>query len=128
MSTRPRDNGRRWSRAVPTGLAVAMLAVVVLAGLLPDTGAVAAASNCTYGSCPASQPFPVWAIGASIAAVLLALVIALLLFRRARRPPPPDSTPSEEGPTEAPTEDVPPEEGPADAPPDEYAGDGGSPP
>lgn len=118
-----RANGRRWSRAVPTGLAVAMLAVVVLAGLLPDTGAVAAASNCTYGSCPASQPFPIWAIGASVAAVLLALVIALLLLRRARRPPPPESTPAAEGPEESPPEAV-----PTEAAPDEYAGDDASPP
>lgn len=118
MAPPTRDNGRRWSRAVPTGLAVAMLAVVVLAGLLPDTGAVAAASNCTYGSCPASQSFPVWAIGASVAAVLLALVVALLLLRRARRPPPPESTPASEGPSEGA-----PEGSPTDAAPDEYAGD-----
>jgi hypothetical protein len=65
-----------------------MLAVVVLAGLLPDTGVVNASSSCTYGKCPAAQPFPLWAVGASIAVVVLALILALLLLRRSRRRPP----------------------------------------
>lgn len=74
-------------RAVPLTLALAMLAVVVLAGLLPDTGVVNASSSCTYGKCPAAQPFPLWAVGASVAVVIVALILALLLLRRSRRPP-----------------------------------------
>jgi hypothetical protein len=75
-------------RAVPLTLALAMLAVVVLAGLLPDTGVVSASSSCTYGKCPAAQPFPLWAVGASVGVVVLALILALLLLRRSRRRPP----------------------------------------
>lgn len=81
------SGGRAW-RAVPLVLALAMLAVVVFAGLLPDTGVVSASSNCTYGKCPAAQPFPLWAVGASIAVVVIALILALLLLRRSRRRPP----------------------------------------
>jgi hypothetical protein len=66
-----------------------MLAVVVIAGLLPDTGAVSASSNCTYGKCPAASPFPIWSVSAAAAIVVLALIIALLLLRRNRRRPPP---------------------------------------
>lgn len=79
---------RIW-RALPLTLAVAMLAVVVLAGLLPDTGVVSASSSCTYGKCPASQPFPLWAVSLSIAVVIIALIAALLLLRRSRRRRPP---------------------------------------
>ena len=80
---------RRALRALPVTLALAMLAVVVIAGLLPDTGAVSASSNCTYGKCPAASPFPIWSVSAAAAIVVLALIIALLLLRRNRRRPPP---------------------------------------
>ncbi len=79
---------RRLWRAVPLGLALAMLGVVVLAGLLPDTGLVSASSNCSYGKCPSSSSFPLWAVSASVAVVLIAIILALLLLRRSRRRPP----------------------------------------
>jgi CBS-domain-containing membrane protein len=90
-------------RAVPLALALAMLSVVVLAGLLPDTGVVSATSNCTYGNCPASTPFPLWAVSAAVVVVVIALILALLLLRRNRRRPPAASTPpagssADEGP------------------------------
>jgi len=69
-----------------------MLAVVVLAGLLPDTGVVSATSNCTYGNCPSSTPFPLWAVSAAVVVVLIALILALLLLRRNRRRPPSGSS------------------------------------
>ena len=76
-----------------------MLAVVVLAGLLPDTGVVSASSNCTYGSCPASSSFPIWTVSAAVAIVVLALIVALLLLRRSRRRPPSgESSPEAVGP------------------------------
>lgn len=78
------------SRTIPLAIAVAMLSIVVLAGLVPNTGTVTAASNCTYGSCPSSSsPFPAWAVATSIAIILLALLFLLLLLRRSRRRRPP---------------------------------------
>jgi hypothetical protein len=68
-----------------------MLGVVVAAGLSPNTGIVQASSNCTYGNCVASQPFPLWAVTASIAAVVVALLLAFLILRRRRRPGQPPS-------------------------------------
>jgi len=115
-----------------------MLGVVVLAGLLPDAGVVSASSNCTYGKCPASSPFPIWAVSAAVVVVLLAVILALLLLRRGRgRPPSAESTepeapadpyagsgttdgsaqaweeppPTESGPGTPPAEDPPYEEG-----------------
>ncbi len=78
------------SRLLPLGLALGLLAVVVLAGLLPntDTGIVSA-STCTYGNCPSSSPFPLWAVSAAAVIVVLAIILALLLLRRGRRRPPP---------------------------------------
>ena len=90
------DDRRRTLRAVPLTLALAMLAVVVLAGLLPDTGVVSASSNCTYGKCPAATPFPLWAVSAAVVVVVVALLLALLLLRRNRRRPPAASS-SQEG-------------------------------
>lgn len=76
---------------VPLSLGLGMLGVVVAAGLTPNTGVVRAASNCTYGQCVASQPFPLWAVAASVAVVVVALLLALLLLRRRRRPGQPPS-------------------------------------
>jgi hypothetical protein len=95
-----RAGGRAW-RAVPLTLALAMLAVVVFAGLLPDTGVVSASSSCTYGKCPAAQPFPLWAVGASIGVVIVALLVALLLLRRSRRRPPAEGTEPPAGSTQS---------------------------
>jgi hypothetical protein len=66
-----------------------MLSIVILAGLVPVSGVVSASSNCTYGNCPASSPFPIWAVSAAVVVVLLALILALLMLRRSRRRPPP---------------------------------------
>lgn len=88
-----RPDRRRVLRAVPLALALGMLAVVVLAGLLPDTGVVSASSNCSYSKCPASTPFPLWAVSAAVAVVVIALILALLLLRR-RRPPQAAAPPS----------------------------------
>ncbi len=76
---------------VPLSLGLGMLGVVVAAGLSPNTGVVRAAANCTYGQCPASQTFPLWAVATSLAAVVVALLLALLLLRRRRRPGQPPS-------------------------------------
>ncbi len=78
-----------------------MLAIVIAAGLTPETGVVSASTNCTYGTCPASTPFPVWAVATTIAVVLLALLLALLLLRRRRRPPAAQAPPEWEGPAGA---------------------------
>lgn len=72
-------------------LGLGMLGVVVAAGLSPNAGVVRAASNCTYGQCVSSQPFPLWAVASSVAAVVVALLLALLLLRRRRRPGQPPS-------------------------------------
>ncbi len=94
MST---DRGGR--RIVPLSLGLAMLAIVVAAGLTPETGVVRASTNCTYGTCAASTPFPVWAVATTIAVVVLALLLALLLLRRRRRPPAAAPPPEWEAPT-----------------------------
>jgi MYXO-CTERM domain-containing protein len=78
-----------------------MLAIVIAAGLTPESGIVRASSNCTYGNCPASTPFPVWAVATTIAVVVLALLLALLLLRRRRRPPAAQAPPEWEGPAGA---------------------------
>lgn len=79
-------------RGLPIALAVALLGVVVLAGLLPNTGVVSASSNCTYGSCPASSSFPIWEVSAAAIVAVLALIVGLLLLRRRRRRPPEGET------------------------------------
>jgi len=83
---------RRGRALVHLSLGLGMLAVVVAAGLTPNTGVVQATSNCTYGQCPStSSPFPLWAVGASVAAVVVALLLAFLILRRRRRPGQPPS-------------------------------------
>jgi hypothetical protein len=81
-------------RLAPLSLALAMLSAVVLAGLVPVSGVVSASSNCTYGNCPASSPFPIWAVSAAVVVVLLALILALLMLRRSRRRPPAAAPPA----------------------------------
>ncbi len=85
----PSQQPRRAMRSVPLTLALAMLAIVVLAGLLPNSGVVSASSNCSYGKCPASSPFPLWAVSTAAVIAVLAVIVALLLLRRrgGRRPP-----------------------------------------
>jgi hypothetical protein len=84
------ENRRRKLRVVPLALALAMLSLVVVAGILPNTGVVSASSNCTYGTCPSSpsaKPFPFWEVATAVVVVILAALLALLLLRRRRRPP-----------------------------------------
>ena len=80
------SSNARTGRIVPIALGVAMVAIIVAAGLAPNTGAIPAQSNCQYGSCPASTPFPWWAVAAIVIVVVAALAAALILLRR-RRPP-----------------------------------------
>jgi outer membrane biosynthesis protein TonB len=83
---------RRSRAIVHVSLGLGMLAVVVAAGLSPNAGIVQATSNCSYGQCPStSTPFPLWAVGASVAAVVVALLLAFLILRRRRRPGQPPS-------------------------------------
>jgi ABC-type transport system involved in cytochrome c biogenesis permease subunit len=78
---------RRQGRlVVPFSLAVALLAIVVIAGLAPNATRGSVESSCTYGQCPASQAFPVWAVTTALAVVVVALLLALLFLRRRRRP------------------------------------------
>jgi H+/Cl- antiporter ClcA len=74
-------------RLVPVALGAGMLGTVVAAGLAPTIGAVAAQSNCQYGSCTSasSTPFPWWIVAAVLAVVVIAALIGLMLLRR--RPP-----------------------------------------
>lgn len=85
----PVQQPRRAMRSIPLTLALAMLAIVVLAGLLPNSGVVSASSNCSYGKCPSSSPFPLWAVSTAAVIAVLAVIVALLLLRRrsGRRPP-----------------------------------------
>lgn len=85
----PTQQPRRAMRSIPLTLALAMLAIVVLAGLLPNSGVVSASSNCSYGKCPSSSPFPLWAVSTAAVIAVLAVIVALLLLRRrgGRQPP-----------------------------------------
>lgn len=77
----------RRRRIVPIALGVAMLAVVVAAGLTPNVGVVSAQAPAQYTS--ASSGVQPWVYGliAGIA-VAAALLLALVLMRRRRSPPP----------------------------------------
>jgi len=79
---------RRGYSIVPAVLGAALLALLVAAGLSPNTGAVAASSNCgIYNNCPSSGPaFPWWVVAVVVLIVAIALIAALVLMRR-RRPP-----------------------------------------
>lgn len=66
-----------------------MLAVVVVAALVPNAGTVSAASNCPYGNCPpTSSSFPAWEIASIGAIIVLGLLVGLFVLMRRRRPPP----------------------------------------
>jgi hypothetical protein len=90
---------RRVSRTIPVALGLAMLAVVVAAGLFPNAGTVQAQSTCPYGGCTTSSSLPTWEL-VSILVVIAAGVIAAALFlmRRRRRPPAPAVRPWQETP------------------------------
>jgi hypothetical protein len=83
----------RTSRIVPIALGVAMLAVIVAAGLSPQTGAVSAQGNCEYNQCVAGTGLQWWVFAAIAILIVAALAAALVLLRR-RRPPPPSGVPA----------------------------------
>jgi len=83
-------------RIVPLGLGLAMLAVIVAAGLSPGVVATSESAGCAYNQCPAGTSVPWWAIGAIVALVLVGLIAAVLLLRR-RRPGGPGPTAAEAG-------------------------------
>lgn len=80
------ESGRS-RRIVPVALGVAMLAIVVAAGLSPNTGAVPAQGNCQYGQCVAGTGIQWWVLAAIVIVVVAALAAALVLLRRRRTPP-----------------------------------------
>jgi len=81
-----------------------MLAVIIAAGLFPNTGTVQAQSACPYGGCSSSSSIPTWEIVSVLVAIAAgAIAGALLLMRRRRQPPPPAAPmePWQEGPPAA---------------------------
>ena len=78
---------RTGPRVIPAVVGTLLLGVIVLAGLLPNTGTVQAQSSCPYGGCTTSAAIPAWEI-ASILALLAAVVVAaaLVVLRRRHTP------------------------------------------
>jgi len=71
-----------------------MLAVVVAAALVPNAGAVPAASNCPYGQCNSSPAtVPAWEWASIGAIVVLGLLVGLVVVMRRRRRPPAEGIP-----------------------------------
>jgi hypothetical protein len=78
----------RTGRVIPVSLGVALVAVIVAAGLAPQTGAVPAQGNCEYAMNCVSGTGLQWYVFAAIAIlVVAALAAALILLRRRRSPP-----------------------------------------
>jgi hypothetical protein len=75
------------SRIAPVALGLALVALIVAAGLAPQTGAVPAQSNCQYGVCPAATGLPWWVYAVIALLIVAALATALVLMRRRRTPP-----------------------------------------
>jgi hypothetical protein len=66
-----------------------MLAVIVAAGLFPNTGTVRADAACPYGGCGTSSSLPTWELVSILVAIAAAAIaVALLVMNRRRRPPP----------------------------------------
>jgi len=80
-------SNNRNRRVVPVALGVVLLAIVVAAGLAPNTGAVSAQGNCEYGQCVANTGIQWWVLAAIVIVVVAALGAALVLLRRRRSPP-----------------------------------------
>jgi len=78
---------RRGSRIVPLTLGIAMLAVVVTAGLFPNAGTVQAQSSCPYGGCTTTSVVPVWEYVSILVVIAAGAIVALLFIMRRRRPP-----------------------------------------
>jgi hypothetical protein len=81
------DSNTRNRRVIPVALGVVLLAIVVAAGLSPNTGAVPAQGNCQYGQCVAGTGLQWWVLAAIVIIVVAALGAALFLMRRRRSPP-----------------------------------------
>jgi len=64
-----------------------MLAVVLAAGLFPNTGTVQAQSSCPYGGCSTPSSFPTWELVSILVLIAAAVIAAALLLMRRRRPP-----------------------------------------
>jgi hypothetical protein len=96
---------RSTKRIVPVVLGLAMLAVVVAAGLTPNTGVVQAATNTPYNQ-PSSSGVSPWVyLGIAAFVILAGLLLALFLMRRRRPPstaPPPTLQTWQEGPAPPP--------------------------
>jgi hypothetical protein len=105
------------NRIVPVVLGLAMLAVVVAAGLTPNTGVVQAQTNSAYNQ-PASSGLSPWVyLGAAALAIAAGLLLALFLMRRRRPPataaPPPVQAWQGGAPPPPPTGGAPPAAAPA---------------
>jgi len=109
-------NRARRRPLIPLVLGVAMLAVVVAAGLAPNTGLVQAQTNSPYSQPASSGVSPYLYLGAALIAIA-AIILALLLLTRRRRPPPSTAPPVQawqEGPA-GPSAPAPPPPGAAPA-------------
>src|SRR5579863_4087107 len=74
--------------AIPVALSVAMVLIVVAAALLPNTGVVAAQSNCQYSPCPTTSGGgspTMWYIALGVLLLIAAALAGLLLMRRRSR-------------------------------------------
>jgi len=78
----------RSSRIVPIALGIAMLAVVLAAGLFPNTGTVRADTSCPYGGCATTSTIPTWELVSILVLIAAGAIAAALFLMRRRRPPP----------------------------------------
>lgn len=80
---------RRTSRIVPIALGIAMLGVVLAAGLFPNAGTVSAQSSCPYGNCQSnSSAIPTWELVSILVVIAAGAIAAALFLMRRRRSPP----------------------------------------
>jgi LPXTG-motif cell wall-anchored protein len=77
---------RATPRIAPLVVGVALLAAVMALSVLPNTGAVSAASNCQYGVCTNSGPSTsTWLIVLGVL-LLIALALFVLIMRGRQKP------------------------------------------
>jgi len=74
-------------RVIPAVIGTLLLGVIVLAGVLPNTGTVQAQSSCPYGNCTTSAAVPAWEIVSILAAIAAVVIAAALVVMRRRRTP-----------------------------------------